>query len=117
MGKHNETGTRGERIAEEYLANKGFTILHRNWRNARKEIDLIALDGKELVFVEIKTRGGLAFGFPEEAVTIAKQAHLRAGANAYLEQHPQYATARFDVISILFRYGAIKEVVHLRDAF
>jgi putative endonuclease len=117
MGKHNETGTRGERIAEEYLATKGFTILHRNWRAARKEIDLIAIDGGELVFVEIKTRSGTAFGFPEEAVTLAKQAHLRAGAEAFMEKHPHYPTGRFDVISILLRNDAIKEVLHLRDAF
>jgi putative endonuclease len=117
MGKHNETGTRGERIAEEYLATKGFTILHRNWRSSRKEIDLIARDGEELVFVEIKTRSGLAYGFPEEAVTPAKQAHIRAGADAFLEQHPHYTTARFDVVSIMLRDGAIEDLLHLRDAF
>lgn len=104
-------------MAEEYLANKGFHILHRNWRTAHKEIDLIALDGEELVFVEIKTRGGYGYGFPEEAVDVKKQAHLRAAAEVFMERHPQYVRARFDVVSIVLRNGAIEEVLHLRDAF
>lgn len=117
MGKHKETGTRGERIAEEYLLSKGYTILHRNWRTAHKEIDLIVQDGRDLVFVEIKTRSGLAFGFPEEAVSVAKQTHLRTAAEVFMEQHQEFATARFDVISIMLHNGAIKELLHLQDAF
>ena len=117
MGKHNETGFRGERMAEEYLAGKGFRILHRNWRAAHKELDLIALEGAELVFVEIKTRGGTAYGYPEEAVSPAKQAHLRAAAEVFMEAHPEYASARFDVVSILLRGGQLQELLHLRDAF
>jgi putative endonuclease len=117
MGKHNETGRSGERMAEEYLVSKGFAVLHRNWRTARKEVDLITLENEELVFVEIKTRGGLGYGFPEESVTLAKQNHLRAAAEVFLEQHPQYRTARFDVVSIMLRNGAIEDLLHLRDAF
>jgi putative endonuclease len=117
MGKHNETGRSGERIAEEYLLSKGFAVLHRNWRAAHKEVDLITVEGSELVFVEIKTRGGTAYGFPEEAVTPAKQAHLRAAAEAFMERHPQYINARFDVVSIMLRNGAIEDLLHLRDAF
>ena len=117
MGKSKETGAWGERLAEEYLQGKGFVILHRNWRAAHKEVDLIALDGDLLVFVEIKTRSGLAYGFPEEAVTASKQAHLRTAATLFLERHPQYATVRFDVVSILLINGAIDELLHLEDAF
>jgi putative endonuclease len=117
MGKHNETGTRGERIAEEYLLSKGYIILHRNWRASHKEIDLIVREGEDLVFVEIKTRGGRGYGFPEEAVTSAKQTHLKAAAELFMQQHPEYVSARFDVISIMLRNGAIDELLHLRDAF
>jgi putative endonuclease len=117
MGKHNETGARGERMAEEFLLAKGYTLLHRNWRTAHKEVDLIALDGHMLVFIEIKTRGGLAFGFPEEAVSEGKQAHLRAAAETFLALHPQYTTVRFDVVSILLRNETIVELLHLVDAF
>lgn len=117
MGKHNETGARGELLAEEYLVKKGYTILHRNWRTAHKEVDLVALDGNMLVFIEIKTRGGLHFGFPEESVTTAKQAHVRGAAEVFLEAHPQYNTVRFDVVSIVLRNDAIEELLHLVDAF
>jgi putative endonuclease len=117
MGKHNETGARGEQIAQEFLQAKGYTLLHRNWRTARKEVDLIALDGEMLVFIEIKTRSGFAFGFPEEAVGPQKQQHLRVAATAFLRLFPQYRTVRFDVVSIMLRNGHIEELRHLVDAF
>ena len=117
MGKNNETGTRGERIAEEYLLRQQFVILHRNWRSSHKEVDLIALDGGMLVFIEIKTRNGLKFGFPEESVSESKQNHLKQAAEVYLDLFPGYLTARFDVISILLQGGSVKELRHLKDAF
>ena len=117
MGKHNETGARGERLAEEYIIRQGYTVLHRNWRTAHKEVDLIALDGNMLVFIEIKTRGGLLFGFPEESVSPVKQAHLRKAAETFLELYPQYTTVRFDVVGIVMRFDAVEELLHLEDAF
>lgn len=117
MGKNRETGTRGERIAEEYLLAKGFTVLHRNWRTAHKEVDLIAMDKDLLVFVEIKTRSGLMFGFPEESVTEAKQKHLRAAAEAFLEAHAEHKTLRFDIISIVLKDGLVADLLHIQDAF
>lgn len=117
MGKHNETGRLGERLAADYLLHAGFQILHRNWRSAHREIDLISLENDELVFVEIKTRSGINYGFPEESVSLIKQAHLRAAAEDFLEQHPEYTLARFDVISILLQGENIQEILHLRDAF
>lgn len=117
MGKHNETGARGEQFAETYLRSKGYEILCRNWRHGHKEIDLIAVDEGMLVFVEIKARGGLRFGFPEEAVTAKKQSHMQIAATAYLEQFPAYRTVRFDVVSILFRGSDVEELKHLVDAF
>lgn len=117
MSKHNETGARGERLAEEFLVTNGYRILHRNWRTAQKEIDLIALDGDEIVFFEIKTRSGLNFGLPEEAVTQAKQKHLRQAAEIFSLQYPEDQKFRFDVISILLRAGEIAELKHLTDAF
>ena len=56
MAKHNELGKKGEEIAAQYLSEKGYEILERNWRNRHKEIDIIAKDGNELVIVEVKTR-------------------------------------------------------------
>ena len=117
MSKHRETGARGERLAEEFLATNGYHILYRNWRSAQKEVDLIALDGDTLVFFEIKTRSGLGFGFPEEAVNSRKQGFLRAAAQHFSYQYPEYEKFRFDVISIILQGDFLKDLRHLRDAF
>ncbi len=117
MGKSNETGARGERIAEEYLLNKGLTILHRNWRTAHKEVDLIAVDGDMLVFFEIKTRSSFRLGFPEESVSATKQSHIYTAAREFLNQYPHYRTVRFDIVSIVMRNGIIEDIRHFVDAF
>jgi len=118
MAKHNETGLKGEQLAELFFSKKGYIIVARNWRSGHKEIDLIMHWGEWLVFAEIKTRRGLGFGFPEEAVTPAKQALMRTAAEAYLETHPEFDKVRFDVLSIVLnnRDEAI-EMLHLEDAF
>jgi putative endonuclease len=117
MAKHNETGINGEKIAENFLINLGYTILHRNWRSGSKEIDLIALHADTLVFIEIKTRTSYHFGYPEEAVTRSKQKYLKAAAEAFTAAHPQYPYVRFDIISILIPHGRIEEIKHFIEAF
>ncbi len=117
MSKHNELGKKGEQIALEFLVNKGFIILEQNYRVGQKEVDLICLDNEILVFCEIKTRSGTQFGFPEEAVSNAKQNHLKATAEYYLDQNPKYTQLRFDVVSIIISNDVVKEIVHFEDAF
>ncbi|MFB3131038.1 MAG: YraN family protein, partial [Rhodothermales bacterium] len=85
-----EIGDRGEAIAAAYLERKGYTILDRNYRFERAEVDLICFlparqyeAGGELVFAEVKTRTGLGYGRPEEAVTEAKKRNLIRAAEAY----------------------------------
>jgi len=117
MAKHNETGIKGEQIAENFLLKKGYVILHCNWRFGRREVDIIAEKDNILVFVEVKTRSSYNFGFPEEAVTLKKQNFLKLAAEAFLENAPQYTLARFDTISILLNSGQVKEVIHFEDAF
>lgn len=117
MSKHNETGARGERLAEEFLITNGYRILHRNWRTDRKEVDLIAIDQDEVVFIEVKTRSGLHFGLPEDAVSESKQRHLREAAEQFSLQFPEYENFRFDVISILLQEDQVAALTHLTDAF
>jgi putative endonuclease len=117
MAKHNETGLKGEQIAENFLLNKGFTILHRNWRFEKKEVDLIACKGDLLVFIEVKTRKSSLFGFPEEYVGAKKQGLMRQAAEAFIGEYPQYSTIRFDIISILLDKNIVKEIMHFKDAF
>ncbi len=117
MSKHNETGVKGEQIAENFLVKKGYGILHRNWCSGKKEIDLIAEKDGLLIFVEVKTRSATAFGFPEEAVDARKQAFLRFAAAAYLELNPHFEQMQFDVVSVRLSGEAVTEIIHFEDAF
>jgi putative endonuclease len=117
MLKHSKLGTKGEDIAAEYLRTKGYKILNRNWRFGQKEIDLIGAMGDMVVFVEIKTRTGLQFGYPEEAVNKQKQRFLKAAAAVYTQQRPEFRVSRFDIIAITLENDRVKEVVHFEEAF
>ena len=111
-------GAYGERQAVRHLMNAGMVVLERNWRCAEGEIDVIARDGDAVVFCEVKTRTGPAFGTPAEAVVAAKVRRLRRLAARWLETtgvHP--AEVRFDVVSVLTQPRGATRVEHLRDAF
>lgn len=117
MSKHNKIGIKGEQIAGDFLLNKGYIILHRNWRSGRKEVDIIAFKDGMLVMVEIKTRSRSDFGFPEESVNKKKQKYLREAGIAFLNAHPEYLHMRFDIISILMDGDQVKEIMHFEEAF
>ena len=119
MDERAELGRAGEDLAVQHLERAGLTVLDRNWRCREGELDVVARSGGTVVFVEVKTRRGTAFGAPEEAVTRAKARRLRLLACRWLVEHrPSGADAlRFDVVSVLTRRGVAPEVVHLRDAF
>lgn len=94
-------GQRGEQLAEHYLVNKGFRIVDRNVRTKRGEIDLIAMEGNCLVFVEVRTRSSRLFGTAAESITWKKKQKLRELAIEYLQSTAQPVPAfRFDVIAI-----------------
>jgi putative endonuclease len=113
-----QLGDYGERLACRYLTDIGFTIVERNWRCARGEIDIIAVDGRCLVICEVKTRRSEAFGAPFEAVTPTKARRLRRLAGLWLAQAPDGARhgddLRIDVISILRPGDSPARVEHLR---
>ena len=116
MAKHNELGKLGEELAVQFLVDKGYEILEKNWRNKHKEIDIIAKDGSELVIVEVKTRESDDHGEPDLAVTYQKQARLIYAANAYIFSHNMDINTRFDIISIIFKDGK-PAIDHIEDAF
>lgn len=94
-------GRRGERIAERHLRRRGYRIMERNFRAAGAEIDLVAMDGETLVFVEVKTRRTTRAGMPEEAVNPHKQRHIRRAAEIYaMGRRAHDRPMRFDVIAI-----------------
>ena len=116
MAEHIDFGKQGEEIAVNYLIEKGYEILERNWRNRHQEIDIIAKDGKELVIVEVKTRKSNNYGEPDLAVNKQKQRLLISAANAYIFRNKLDIDTRFDIISIVFKDD--KPVIdHIEDAF
>ena len=117
MSKHNKIGIKGEQIAADFLLNKGYIIIHRNWRSGRKELDIIAEKSDMLIIVEIKTRTGVGLGYPEEAVNKKKQQFLRTAAEAFAADNPRYRNIRFDIISILMNGDNAKEIIHFEEAF
>jgi putative endonuclease len=116
MAEHNETGNKGEELAEKYLRKLGYEILERNWHFGKNEIDIIAKDGNFLVIAEVKTRSSTFFGEPEAFVTRAKQRSLIAAANGYITKKNLDLEARFDILSVIFS-GHSYTVKQIKDAF
>lgn len=106
-------GDDGEAYAARFLTAKGMRVVARQFRTRYGEIDLIALDGNEVVFVEVKTRRSAAFGYPEESVTRAKLAKIVHCAETYLRQERwEGRPYRIDVVAILF-IGATPDIQHI----
>lgn len=94
-------GDAGEELGRAFLEKKGYRILERNYRTRFGEIDCVARDKRDIVFVEIKLRRSAAFGMPFEAVTPAKQRRMTAASLQYLKERRLHnETVRFDVVSI-----------------
>lgn len=97
--------------------NKGYKILERNYRYEHGEIDLIAQDGDELVFVEVKSRRSKLFGTPEDGMTDKKEEHIREAAEGYLyEKNIENRVCRFDVVAVEF-HDDVANIRHTQDAF
>lgn len=109
-------GDRGEQEAARYLRRQGLRILHRGYRTNHGEIDLIALDGNVIVFVEVKARRQ---GVPAEAVTTEKQRRLTLAALHFLKKHGLLEQrSRFDIVAIIWpEDDNTPQIEHIRDAF
>lgn len=118
MRAKDAVGRYGEDVAARHLEAAGLAVVERNWRCPEGEIDIVAWHGPVLVFCEVKTRSGVAFGVPAEAVTPVKAARIRRLACRYLvERRPPYAELRFDVVSVLRQPRGAAAVEHLQAAF
>jgi putative endonuclease len=111
-------GKWGEGVAGRFLQEKGYRLLDANYRCRWGEVDIVAQEGDELVFVEVRTRRGTQFGTPEESVTAAKARRLIATAQDYLQQHGQEKSEwRIDLIAIrLDGDRRVQDIAHLRHA-
>lgn len=110
-----KTGNEGETLAAEFLRNKGFEIVARNYRYKHAEIDLIVQKENWLLFVEVKTRSSSSFGEPEAFVDSRKANKIFEGAEQYMFENDWHGNIRFDIVSV--KTGAKPEVVHFEDAF
>lgn len=115
MAKHNLTGNKGEKIAADFLEQKGFNIRQKNYRYKRAEIDLIAQKENLLIFVEVKTRAATNFGLPEDFVDSKKRELIIDAADQYIYEYNWQGEIRFDIISVLVQPQP--EITHFEDAF
>ncbi len=112
--KH-EIGKIGEDLASKYLEAAGYTIIERNFMARQGEIDIIAKDKKELVFIEVKTRTSDIYGKPVEAVNTQKQKHLLNTIKYYLySKHLENEFVRIDVIEVYFNNDTYK-INHIKQ--
>lgn len=120
-------GKAGEDAAADYISQNGYTVVARNVRFGRNEIDLIAEDSKYIVFFEVKTRtvspytGTGRFGSPAEAVTYRKQSHILEAVRAYLREERPARFPRIDVLEVYLDRTenglALNRIHHIRNAF
>lgn len=115
MAANKITGDRGEQIAVDYIQKKGYEVLKRNYRYKRAEIDIIAKANNLLVFFEVKTRYGLHFGYPEEAVDEKKAEMVIMAANNFIYETEWESEIRFDIIAVSLDQEL--KIDHFEDAF
>lgn len=114
-----QTGNRGENIAQTYLTSLGWQILHCNWRCAQGEIDVAAMDGDELVIVEVRTRRGkAALQRALESVDVPKQSRLMELAEMYRGENLANPAQplRIDVVGVALQIDGTAYIEHVRDA-
>ncbi len=115
---HKRLGDRGEEIAARHLTQNGWTVLDRNFRMGRKEIDLIVRRDELVAFVEVKTRSGPGFGHPLESVTWKKRREIQQVASAWIDRWGGPGQVyRFDAVAVTTSPAAGPVVEHVEDAW
>lgn len=119
MAAHNELGKWGEEMAAEYLQQKGYRIIERDWRSGARDIDIIAQapDQSTLVFVEVKTRKSETLMRAADAVNPTKARNIALSANNYVKMCRVDALLRFDIITIVGTNAQNMKLEHIIDAF
>lgn len=114
-----ERGRRGEAAAADYLEERGWRILARNERVGRRELDLVVFRDGILAFVEVKSRGGLGFGTPLEAITRKKRQEISRAAAGWLRERriPACTLIRFDAVGVTWEADGRCVVFHMEDAW
>lgn len=116
MAQHNDLGKLGEERTVQYLQQKGYKILQRNWYYEKSEIDIIACNEAWIAFVEVKTRTSQQWGNPEDFVTPAKMKRMVDAADFYIKQYNISLLPRFDIAGVVFKNNSC-EIDYIEDAF
>ena len=111
-----ELGKLGEELAIKHIRSLGYKILARNWRYSYFELDIVAQDKNEIVFIEVKTRKDDLHGLPEFAVSKRKQQKISEAAEAYIQQYNVDNECRFDIVAIIYNKQKSK-LYYTKDAF
>ena len=119
MALHNIQGKTGEDKAAEYLTEKGYQILHRNWHSGHKELDIVALKDQTLIVVEVKTRKNTLYGNPQDAVNDKKIRRIVSSTDAYIRLFKLDYPVRFDIITVITDDEDEKKtkIEHIKEAF
>ena len=117
MAEHNDTGRRGEELAQALLLEKGYWIEATNWRTGKAEIDIIARREELLVFVEVKTRTSDVWSKPDENLRAPQIKLLGKAANVYMERTQHDWEIRFDLITVVLHPNGRVALEHFEDAF
>ena len=111
-------GRFGEDLAARFLERSGWSVVARNYRFGRKEVDLIATRGDVLAFIEVKSRTGTEYGHPIESITRRKRGEIMEVARAWLRKHPQRGKIlRFDAVAVHSTLRGPPRVEHFEDAW
>ena len=107
-----QTGKVGEEIAKKYLEEKGYKIVEQNYKTKYAEIDLVAKKGKELIFVEVRTKKGENYGTPEETIDKRKLRKIWGNARAYTAWKKWQGPYRVDAVCVVLRYDNTMERIN-----
>ena len=116
MAEHLRRGQRGEALAAQYFRTQGYDVVAHNFRHGRAEIDLIVRKESLLIFVEVKTRSSIRFGYPEATLQPAQTRRIVAAADQYLHLHPWTGHIRFDIVAVVLSPEG-HQLDHFPDAF
>lgn len=116
MAQHNELGKKGEQLAIDYLVENGYSIVEKNYRFQKAEIDVIAQKENVLAVVEVKTRSTDYFGNPQDFVNPKKIKLLVSAIDNYVTEKDLDVEIRFDIVAIIKQKNVFK-IEHLKDAF
>ena len=116
MAQHNELGKKGEQLAVDYLLQHGYTIIERNYRFDKAEVDIIAQKKDTLAIIEVKTRSSIDFGNPQDFVKPKQIQRLVKAVDEYVTVNDLDVEVRFDIIAIV-KNGNNYEIEHLKNAF